>query len=58
MRVPSHRWFDQVLSHQYASESEPHEASPVCELCGGTVEQLHCKIKCLNCGYSRDCSDP
>ena len=58
MRVPSHRWFDRVLSHQSASESEPHEIGPVCELCGGTVEQLHYKIKCLNCGYSRDCSDP
>jgi hypothetical protein len=29
-----------------------------CELCGGRVEERHCKIVCLNCGYQRDCSDP
>ena len=30
----------------------------VCELCGGTAYERHCKILCLNCGYQRDCSDP
>ena len=29
-----------------------------CELCGGPVQERHCKIVCLNCGYKRDCSDP
>jgi len=29
-----------------------------CELCGGAVLYVHCKYKCLNCGFVRDCSDP
>lgn len=29
-----------------------------CELCGGKVITRKCKIICLNCGYTRDCSDP
>jgi hypothetical protein len=58
VKVTSHRSPDRVLIHRSASESEPPETGPVCELCGGTVEQLHCKIKCLTCGYFRDCSDP
>ena len=29
-----------------------------CDLCGGEVLELHCKIRCLNCGYTRDCTDP
>ncbi|MDA0734929.1 MAG: hypothetical protein O2909_03485 [Chloroflexi bacterium] len=31
---------------------------PVCEVCGGRTIERHCKIQCLNCGYTRDCSDP
>ena len=30
----------------------------VCELCGTTMYDHHCKIVCPNCGYKRDCSDP
>jgi hypothetical protein len=30
----------------------------VCELCGATMYDHHCKIVCPNCGYKRDCSDP
>jgi len=30
-----------------------------CDLCGSEhVVEIHCKIQCLNCGYTRDCSDP
>jgi hypothetical protein len=29
-----------------------------CELCGGEMFGLHCKLVCPNCGYRRDCSDP
>lgn len=37
----------------------PTGTSPArCELCGGPVQERHCKIVCLNCGYKRDCSDP
>jgi hypothetical protein len=33
-----------------------------CDVCGAEVARetygLHCKIRCLKCGYTRDCSDP
>lgn len=30
-----------------------------CSVCGSeNVVERHCKIICLNCGYTRDCSDP
>jgi len=29
-----------------------------CDVCGGRTLELHCKIRCLECGYTRDCSDP
>ena len=31
----------------------------VCDLCGYyPVQEVHCKLRCFNCGYTRDCSDP
>jgi exosome complex RNA-binding protein Csl4 len=30
----------------------------VCERCGERMEERHCKIRCGNCGFTRDCSDP
>lgn len=29
-----------------------------CDLCGTPVLDLHCKLRCLACGFVRDCSDP
>ena len=29
-----------------------------CEICGQVVRSVHCKLRCVNCGYTRDCSDP
>ena len=29
-----------------------------CEICGSTMIERSCKIKCPNCGFTRDCSDP
>ena len=29
-----------------------------CILCGGETRDNSCKVKCRNCGYTRDCSDP
>lgn len=29
-----------------------------CDVCGGRMVERKCKILCLNCGYTRDCSDP
>lgn len=38
-------------------DGEPPE--PVfCDLCGAQMEEKHCKIRCNDCGYLRDCSDP
>jgi 8-oxo-dGTP diphosphatase len=34
------------------------EDDTYCWLCGGAVEKRHCKIICLSCGFTRDCSDP
>jgi hypothetical protein len=33
-------------------------AGEECEICGGEMYGLHCKLVCPNCGYRRDCSDP
>ena len=37
---------------------KPSSRQVLCDLCGYTALELHCKIHCLNCGYMRDCSDP
>ena len=29
-----------------------------CEICGCTMIEQKCKIRCPNCGFTRDCSDP
>ena len=30
----------------------------LCEICGSQMIQRQCKIRCPNCGFTRDCSDP
>ena len=30
----------------------------VCDICGTQMNEQKCKIRCPNCGYTRDCSDP
>lgn len=42
--------------------SLPPDAPPgarwiACDLCGYRTLELHCKIRCLQCGATRDCSD-
>jgi 8-oxo-dGTP diphosphatase len=34
------------------------EDDTYCWMCGGAVDKRHCKIICLACGFTRDCSDP
>lgn len=29
-----------------------------CDICGVSMLDLHCKLRCVNCGFMRDCSDP
>jgi len=33
-------------------------ADEPCDVCGGPTFELHCKIICSRCGYTRDCADP
>jgi hypothetical protein len=46
------------------SEANPHTLSPtqpegeVCDICGSSMLDVHCKLICRNCGFMRDCSDP
>jgi 8-oxo-dGTP diphosphatase len=37
----------------YRVEDDTH-----CWVCDGPVTKRHCKITCLQCGFTRDCSDP
>jgi 8-oxo-dGTP diphosphatase len=34
------------------------EDDTYCWMCGAEVEKRHCKLICLSCGFTRDCSDP
>ena len=29
-----------------------------CDICGCAMIEQKCKIRCPNCGFTRDCSDP
>lgn len=40
------------------SRENPSDPSPACDVCGGPTYELRCKIICLRCGFTRDCSDP
>lgn len=39
-----------------ATSDKPYDLN--CEICGSTMIERSCKIKCPNCGFTRDCSDP
>jgi hypothetical protein len=39
------------------SPQEPQPKLIVCDLCGYEVLALHCKLRCVQCGATRDCSD-
>ena len=42
----------------YDPDYDPGAPVP-CEVCGGTMRYTAaCKLRCLRCGYARDCSDP
>jgi exosome complex RNA-binding protein Csl4 len=34
------------------------EGYSTCEHCGEQMQEIHCKLICPRCGYTRDCSDP
>jgi hypothetical protein len=45
---------------QHASYGNPYDPDDdtYCWVCEGPVAKRHCKIVCLRCGFTRDCSDP
>lgn len=43
---------------EHREAMRPQPTRVFCDICGGAVEEVHCKILCLNCGYQRDCTDP
>jgi 8-oxo-dGTP diphosphatase len=56
----------QAEAQSLSSAPEPDSFQPIytpqddtyCWMCGSTVDKRHCKIVCLQCGFTRDCSDP
>ncbi len=34
------------------------EKRPLCDICQTPMVGIHCKLRCPNCGYTRDCSHP
>ncbi|MBI2461259.1 MAG: hypothetical protein HYV61_07190 [Candidatus Rokubacteria bacterium] len=45
-----------IIAHAAARTREP-EPHP-CWVCGTPMREIHCKLICPHCGYTRDCSDP
>lgn len=41
-----------------ALESAGTRAIWQCDICDTEMLDLHCKLRCTNCGFMRDCSDP
>lgn len=39
-------------------DPRPTETAYLCNVCGEQMQEIHCKIICPRCGYTRDCSDP
>ncbi|MEK7709237.1 MAG: hypothetical protein AAB324_00700 [candidate division NC10 bacterium] len=40
------------------SDPRPTRPAYICNVCGEPMQEIHCKIICSRCGYTRDCSDP
>ena len=38
--------------------TQPDTRTWMCDRCGAAMIELHCKLRCDNCGFMRDCSDP
>ena len=38
--------------------ADPRRDDTYCWVCGAAIVEVHCKIVCKNCGFTRDCSDP
>ena len=46
-------------SDRDAALTHPNQDNDLtCEICGFRMLSRQCKIRCPNCGFTRDCSDP
>lgn len=43
-----------IIAREAAGEREVTR----CWVCGTAMREIHCKLICPHCGYTRDCSDP
>ena len=39
------------------ADADPKRKVP-CDICGASMIDIHCKLRCPSCGFTRDCSDP
>jgi ribosomal protein L37E len=50
---------DSNTGPQAASQGQDASSNAhLCDRCGETMYEFHCRIICPRCGYQRDCSDP
>jgi hypothetical protein len=49
-----------VHDRRPAGRPRPNAADKVvyCDICGAEMLAVHCKLRCVHCGYVRDCGDP
>ena len=49
-----------VHDRRPAGRPRPNVADKVvyCDICGVEMLAVHCKLRCVHCGYMRDCGDP
>ncbi|MDW8100942.1 MAG: hypothetical protein RML36_15825 [Anaerolineae bacterium] len=45
-------------SHAETVFPSPAQGEERCWVCGGETISRHCRIVCIRCGFTRDCSDP
>jgi hypothetical protein len=48
----------QVTPQIEIDSSSPRIDDTYCWVCGAAIIDVHCKIICKICGFTRDCSDP
>jgi len=45
---------ERIISRDAQVDSD----APRCWVCSAVMHEIHCKLICPHCGYTRDCSDP
>ena len=44
--------------HIHLKDGADTKETVLCDICGASMVGVHCKLRCLSCGFTRDCSDP